>query len=176
MKGMYLKSIRELENMWNVLNSMWQDKLQRIIEMLEASDVNEIEINFWGRKFRVSKGADAFADSASVTQPSTVTVENTVPETEPTQEVSPEAGKEESGGVEITAPMVGTFYAASSPESPPFVNVGDHVSAGQILCIIEAMKIMNEIESDITGRIDRVLVQNAKPVEYGQPIFIITPD
>ena len=86
------------------------------------------------------------------------------------------AGGEESEGVEVTAPMVGTFYAAPSPESPPFVSVGDYVSAGQTLCIIEAMKIMNEIESDVTGRIAKIVVQNAEPVEYGQPIFLITLD
>ena len=162
--------------MWNVLNSMWQEKLQKIIEMLEASDVNEIEVNFWGRKFRVSKSANVLSGPASVSQPTTVTVENPAPEADPDQGASPAAGGEESEGVEVTAPMVGTFYAAPSPESPPFVSVGDYVSAGQTLCIIEAMKIMNEIESDVTGRIAKIVVQNAEPVEYGQPIFLITLD
>lgn len=162
--------------MWNVLNNPWQDKLQRIIEMLEASDINEIEVSFWGRKFRVSKGAEFTSASASVSQPTTVTVDESIRASESAQESAPEAGESESADVEVTAPMVGTFYAAPSPESPPFVSVGDHVSAGQTLCIIEAMKIMNEIESDVTGRIAKIVVQNAEPVEYGQPIFLITLD
>jgi len=76
----------------------------------------------------------------------------------------------------VRAPIVGTFYRASSPESKPFVEVGDHVASGDILCIIEAMKLMNEIESDVTGILRRVLVENAEPVEYDQPLFVIEPE
>ncbi|MBI4609135.1 MAG: acetyl-CoA carboxylase biotin carboxyl carrier protein [Candidatus Rokubacteria bacterium] len=77
--------------------------------------------------------------------------------------------------VTIEAPMVGTFYRAPSPEAPAYVNEGDVIKAGQILCIIEAMKLMNEIESKVAGRIVKVLVDNAQPVEYGQPLFLVEP-
>ncbi len=77
--------------------------------------------------------------------------------------------------VPVEAPMVGTFYRASSPEAPPFVNEGDVIKEGQVLCIIEAMKLMNEIEAKTAGRVARILVQNAQPVEYGQTLFLIEP-
>jgi acetyl-CoA carboxylase biotin carboxyl carrier protein len=77
--------------------------------------------------------------------------------------------------VKIEAPMVGTFYRASGPDAPPFVQEGDVVKDGQVLCIIEAMKLMNEIEAKVAGRIARVLVENAQPVEFGQPLFLIDP-
>jgi acetyl-CoA carboxylase biotin carboxyl carrier protein len=76
----------------------------------------------------------------------------------------------------IKSPIVGTFFSAAGPEAPPFAKVGDHVKPGQVLCIIEAMKLMNEIESDVSGMIARLLVENALPVEYGQPLFAIRPD
>jgi acetyl-CoA carboxylase biotin carboxyl carrier protein len=77
--------------------------------------------------------------------------------------------------VPIVAPMVGTFYRAPAPEAPPFVKEGDHVTPGQVVCIIEAMKLFNEIQADVGGRLARVLVDNASPVEYGQPLFLIEP-
>jgi len=80
---------------------------------------------------------------------------------------------DDSRYVTITAPMVGTFYRAPAPDAEPYVNVGDHVTVGQALCIIEAMKLMNEIESEVKGRIVKILVENAEPVEYGQPLFVI---
>ena len=154
----------------------WQNRLKQIIKILEASNINEIEVSFWGRKFRVSKGnseslgANQKPQLVTITNPSGVQVD-----TFETQEIS---GKivETSTGVEVRAPMVGTFYRAPSPESPPYVNVGDHVIPGQTLCIIEAMKIMNEIEAEVSGSISKILVENSKPVEYGQPLFIIEPD
>jgi acetyl-CoA carboxylase biotin carboxyl carrier protein len=75
----------------------------------------------------------------------------------------------------IKSPIVGTFYSASSPEAPPFIKAGDTVRSGQVVCIIEAMKLMNEIEADVAGKVERVLVENGQPVEYGQPLFTILP-
>ena len=77
--------------------------------------------------------------------------------------------------VRMEAPMVGTFYRAANPEAPPYVNEGDQVKQGQVLCIIEAMKLMNEIEAQTSGRVARILVENAQPVEYGQPLLLIDP-
>jgi acetyl-CoA carboxylase biotin carboxyl carrier protein len=77
--------------------------------------------------------------------------------------------------IAMEAPMVGTFYRAANPQAPPYVNEGDHVKEGQVLCIIEAMKLMNEIEAKTSGRVARILVENAQPVEYGQPLFLLDP-
>ncbi|WP_242919583.1 acetyl-CoA carboxylase biotin carboxyl carrier protein [Pontibacter liquoris] len=85
------------------------------------------------------------------------------------------AASDDSKYIAIKAPMIGTFYRASSPESPIFVNVGDEVKKGQVICIIEAMKLFNEIESEVSGRIVKVLVDNASPVEYDQPLFLVDP-
>ena len=149
----------------------WQARLQTIIDMLEASDVNEIEVSFFGRKYRVTKNAPV--ESSLVSTPASQMVQTAIP-VDNRSLVSEPAPVSEN--VEITAPMVGTFYRAPSPESPPFVKEGDRVTAGQTLCIIEAMKIMNEIESEVTGRISRIVMENAKAVEYGQTLFVIEPD
>ena len=90
--------------------------------------------------------------------------------------VSVEAAQKVANVIEIKSPMVGTFYRSSNPESPYFVNVGDEVSPGKTVCIIEAMKLFNEIESEVKGRIVKVLVDNATPVEYDQPLFLVEPN
>ena len=147
---------------------MWQDKLKEIIYILENSDVNEIEATFWGRRFRVVKSA-----SLKVSSPSTPAVTtSTAPSSKP--EPSAEA-VQPSSGENILAPMPGTFYSATSPDTDPFVKEGDSVSEGDTLCIIEAMKIMNEIEAEQNGTITKILVENGKPVEYNQPLFVINP-
>ncbi|MDP6611819.1 MAG: acetyl-CoA carboxylase biotin carboxyl carrier protein [Candidatus Marinimicrobia bacterium] len=152
---------------------MWQDKLKEVIYILENSDVNEIDVTFWGRRFRVVKSAGVNVNSGP-TPAVTITAASgasSVPEAAPT-ESAPETA---SSGEKILSPMPGTFYAASSPDTPPFVKKGDTVSEGDALCIIEAMKIMNEIESEQSGTIVEVLVENGNPVEYNQPLFVIEP-
>ncbi len=147
---------------------MWQDKLKEIIYILENSEVNEIEATFWGRRFRVVKSA-----SVKVSSPSTPAVTtSTAPSSKP--EPSAEA-VQPSSGENILSPMPGTFYSASSPDADPFVKEGDSISEGDTLCIIEAMKIMNEIEAEQNGTITKILVENGKPVEYNQPLFVINP-
>ena len=147
---------------------MWQDKLKEIIYILENSDVNEIEATFWGRRFRVVKSA-----SLKVSSPSTPAVTtSTAPSSKP--EPSAEA-VQLSSGENMLSPMPGTFYLASSPDADPFVKEGDSISEGDTLCIIEAMKIMNEIEAEQNGTITKILVGNGKPVEYNQPLFVINP-
>ena len=147
---------------------MWQDKLKEIIYILENSEVNEIEATFWGRRFRVVK-------SSSVEVSSSSTPANTT-STPPSSKSEPSAeAMQLDDGENILAPMPGTYYSASSPDAAPFVKEGDSVSEGDTLCIIEAMKIMNEIEAEQNGTITKIFVENGKPVEYNQPLFAINP-
>ena len=156
---------------------MWQDKLKEIIYILENSNVNEIEVNFWGRKYRVSKQANV------VVQDQSIPIEKSPRSVNEDQNISlnesetPELNTSDSDeGEELLSPMPGTFYSAPTPEDPSFVNVGDEVKKGQTLCIIEAMKIMNEIESEYDGTITDIKVNNGDPVEYNQTLFIINPN
>ena len=155
---------------------MWQDKLKEIIYILENSNVNEIEVNFWGRKYRVSKQANVVVQDGSIPiekSPRSINEDQNISLNEG---VTPESNTSESEeGEELLSPMPGTFYSAPTPEDPSFVNVGDKVKKGQTLCIIEAMKIMNEIESEYDGTIIDIKVNNGDPVEYNQTLFIINP-
>ena len=156
---------------------MWQDKLKEIIYILENSDVNEIEVNFWGRKYRVSKQASVVVQESSglaskeasqnavKSNPNPLESENTLASDE----------NESFDGEDQLSPMPGTFYSAPTPEDEPFVSKGDAVKKGQVLCIIDVMKIMNEIESEFDGTIMKVNVNNGDPVEYNQPLFVIKP-
>ena len=148
---------------------MWQDKLKEIIYILENSDVNEIEATFWGRRFRVVKSASLKVSSPSAPAVTTSTAPSSKPEP------SAEVVQPTSSGENILSPMPGTFYSASSPDADPFVKEGDSISEGDTLCIIEAMKIMNEIEAEQNGTVTKILVENGKPVEYNQPLFVINP-
>ena len=148
---------------------MWQDKLKEIIYILENSDVNEIEATFWGKKFRVVKNSPNIlggtSDKITTLSPNQTFVSDNK------DELVPDKENEKS----ILSPMPGVFYSSQSPDKPPYVEVGDTVKAGQVLCIIESMKIMNEIESEYNGIIKEIIVNNSDPVEFNQPIFIIEP-
>ena len=148
---------------------MWQDKVKEIIDILENSNVNEIEVTFWGRKVRVVKNASGIV--ANHTQPE-VLHSNAV-NSPSKQESENNLEEDSSSGDKVLSPMPGVFYSAQSPDKPPFVNEGDRVVKGQVLCIIESMKIMNEIECEQDGVIKQVLVKNSDPVEFNQPLFII---
>ena len=149
---------------------MWQDKLKEIIYILENSDVNEIDINFWGRKYRVVKSPGInIVDQKSKNDSQDLTQINQVGSSDETSNSS----ASNSDHSNILSPMPGTFYAAPSPEADLFVKAGDTVNKGDTLCIIEAMKIMNEIEAENTGIISEVLIKNGDPVEYNQPLFKI---
>ncbi len=150
---------------------MWQDKLKEIIYILEHSDVNEIDVTFFGRRFRVIKSGTT-AVAAPAAQPAAPVAAPSEPATIPAES----APAETVSGNEILSPMPGTFYHASSPEDDPFVNEGDSVNKGDTLCIIEAMKIMNEIEAEESGVVKKILVKNGDPVEYNQQLFIIDPN
>ena len=149
---------------------MWQDKLKEIIYIIENSNVNEIEVTFWGRKYRVKKKSDTLKP-----EPLSTVVPSTAPRTKSIVSV-PLSDTPRSDSIEkMLAPMPGTFYIAASPDDPPFVSKGDHVKKGHVICIIEAMKIMNEIESEHDGIVTDILVNNSDPVEYNQPLFVIDP-
>ena len=151
----------------------WDKKLQKIISILESSDINEIEISFFGRKFKVTK-------SSTVVNEALINKKNIlVPETKSDltkDDVSKSTDDSSDPNLKyITSPMVGTFYSSPSPDSSPYVDINDNIRLGQTICIVEAMKIMNEIESDINGKIISILVKDGDPVEYGQKIFQIKP-
>ena len=148
---------------------MWQDKVKEIIDILENSNVNEIEVTFWGRKVRVVKNASGIV--ANHTQPE-VSHPNIVDSSNEGESVDV-LDEDHLNGDKVLSPMPGVFYSAQSPDKPPFVNEGDRVIKGQVLCIIESMKIMNEIEAEQDGVIKQVLVKNSDPVEFNQPLFII---
>ncbi len=144
-------------------------KLKKLIELVESSNVAELEICEGEESVRISRlGAVAPAMA-----PSAVAVE-AVPASIPAVEASaPPAAAEEVQGHAVNSPMVGTFYSASAPGADPFVQVGQRVEVGDTVCIIEAMKILNQIEADATGVVTRVLVENGEAVEYGEPLMVI---
>ena len=151
---------------------MWQDKLKEIIYILENSKVNEIEVHFWGRKYKVVK--NALLPTAVQSSPDLKIIEKSNNTDNLDTKKNP---KEESTvkGENLLSPMPGTFYSSPTPDDPAFVSKGDIVKKGTTLCIIEAMKIMNEIEAEYDGKIVDILVNNSEPVEYNQPLFIIDP-
>ena len=146
---------------------MWQDKLKEIIYILENSDVNEIEVTFWGKKIRVLK------NSPNVTTNSTDKTINTKDIQSPSSDNLENQNLDEENKISILSPMPGVFYSSQSPDKPPYVEEGDTIKSGQVLCIIESMKIMNEIESEHNGVIKKILVNNTDPVEFNQPLYDI---
>lgn len=150
--------------------------LKRLIETVESSEIDTLEIRRWGTKIRISKHPPIIAgsDAASV-----VTQVNAADNSHAASNASAAAAPETAsaaGFAEVTSPMVGTFYRATSPDADPYVEVGDSVRVGQTLCILEAMKLMNELEAEVAGTIKEVCVDNAEAVEYGQVLFRILPD
>ncbi len=163
---------------------MNQKELKELIEFLIEKDIAEFELERGDVKVRIKRAADHASPAEAryiVTQaaPSAHAVPPAPPVAAPEPPAVPAAAPpvaeaaEQAGLHVIRSPIVGTFYEAASPGAPPFVKVGDMVEAGQALCIIEAMKLMNEIESDVSGEIVERFVKNAEPVEYGQPLFAI---
>jgi len=146
-------------------------KIKKLIELIEKSDIAELEIVEGEESVRISRNSPA---PMMVAAPAPVAAAPVAP-------AAPQAGFAASAGTApeapigetIDSPMVGTFYEAASPTSPPFVKVGDSISIGDTLCIIEAMKMLNQIESEKSGVIKEILVENEQPVEFGQPLFII---
>ena len=166
--------------------------IKKIIRLVENSEVDEVEIEEEGKKIRVAKNRNSFAthpgaafmpvvqhvapSHATAQQPNQLQGQGIAPSGPPETALAvPAQTKPEVKYHEIRSPIVGTFYRSPAPDADPFVDVGDTVSAGQVLCIVEAMKLMNEIECDMDGKLVKILVDNAKPVEYNQPLFLIEP-
>ena len=152
---------------------MNEDKIKQLIKILEESDIGEIELSSWGRKIRVSKGS---LNSNGVAGSDVVKVMSEHKGSTPSSVAADTAAAEQTvddNHIEIKSPMVGTYYAASDPNAEPFIKVGDRVKEGDVLCIVEAMKLMNEIESEYSGVIAKILIENSKPVQYNEPLFLI---
>ncbi len=167
---------------------MNQKELKELIDFLIEKDISEFELERGDVKVRIKRGGDAAAPVITHTvpiapvpiasvpiaaSPAPVVHSTASPAVSSTAAAPPAAVEEDLH--QVKSPIVGTFYEAPSPGSLPFVKPGDQVAAGQVLCIIEAMKLMNEIESDASGEVVKVLVKNGQPVEYGQPLFAIRP-
>ena len=147
-------------------------KLKTLIDLVSESNVSELEITEADGKVRIVKAGAAPVAVAMPMMPAQPAAVPVAPATSAPVAAEAAAAPAETGHV-VTSPMVGTFYRASSPGAKAFADVGDQVKEGQPICIIEAMKIMNEIEADKAGTVTKILVDNGQPVEYGQPLFII---
>lgn len=147
-------------------------EIKELIKLVSETGVSEVEIERGDFKLAIKKIEEK------------VFVQNTAPAIQPQMVIAPPAvvstpatpaTERTNNLITIKSPMIGTFYKSSSPDKPAFINVGDEIVSGKVLCIIEAMKLFNEIESEISGRIVKVLVENASPVEYDQPLFLVEP-
>ncbi len=147
-------------------------KVKKLIELLDESGIAEIEICEGEDSVRISRYATGVPQAAPLAAPLPLAAPVAPAAAAPQVEVAP-APEVEDDGYAVTAPMVGTFYSATSPGTDPFVQVGDPVNEGDTLCIVEAMKMMNQIEAEISGTIKAIKVQNGEPVEYGQTLFVI---
>lgn len=148
-------------------------KVKKLIELLEESGIAEIEIHEGEESVRISRHPQA---TQVVALPSVLPQAAPVAAPAPTATAS-EASESESfpSGHTVRSPMVGTFYRASSPGAPPFVDIGQDVSEGDTLCVIEAMKMFNQIETEVSGKVIAILTENGQPVEFDQPLFVIEP-
>ncbi len=144
-------------------------ELKDLIALLQGTDISELEIERAGSRIKIKRGKGLTHTEIEIEKKLLE-----IPKKEAVKRIEEAFEKERL--VTVTSPIVGTFYRTSSPDAKPFVEEGDRVKKGQVLCIIEAMKLMNEIESDVDGKIVKVLAENGHPVEYGEPLFLIEPD
>ena len=147
-------------------------KLKKLIDLVEESGISELELTEGEESVRISRQRQAVQQPQQYTIPQQPAPSIQSDTTTPTANVVKEDVVQESDNA-LTSPMVGTFYRSSSPEADPYVEVGSTVKKGDTLCIVEAMKLLNEIEADRDGTIKKILVENAQPVEFGEPLFII---
>ena len=152
--------------------------IRKLVKLVETSEIEELDIQEEGFQVRITKAKKHAAVQHVVAAPppahpqppvTASNFETTVQEAK----IEPIPGGTSENVLEICSPMVGTFYRAPAPDADPYISVGDTIQPGKILCIVEAMKLMNEIEAEISGKIVKILVENAQPVEYNQPIFLV---
>jgi acetyl-CoA carboxylase biotin carboxyl carrier protein len=158
---------------------MKTSEIRDLIDFIAQSGLNEVDIETKELKLHVKREPDqrVLKSSASVmAAPATVVTPSPIIASPVTAPVKIELAAVSKTSVEIKSPMIGTFYRTSNPDSPPFISVGDKVIKGQTVCIIEAMKLFNEIESEVSGTIVKVMVENSSPVEYDQVLFVVEPD
>jgi acetyl-CoA carboxylase biotin carboxyl carrier protein len=149
-------------------------KIKKLIELLEESGIAEIEIKEGEEALRISRMPTGVAQLAPMPMALPAAPIAPAPIQAAVAQVAPApAAKAKANEHVITAPMVGTFYGAPSPGAKPFIEIGDEIKVGQVLCIIEAMKMMNQIESDKAGRVTSIMARNGDPVEFGQPLFVV---
>jgi acetyl-CoA carboxylase biotin carboxyl carrier protein len=160
--------------------------VERLIRALDESNLVSLELEQEGARVHLSKSVPGYYSNVSnpghasgnpvaTPLPTYSTDPGSGPGVGATPPTGEEAGGDLEGLVEVVSPMVGTFYAAPAPDADPYVQVGERIGKGTVLCIIEAMKLMNELESEVAGKIAKILVENAQPVEYGQALFLIDP-
>ncbi len=143
-------------------------KIKTLIDLVQQSGIDELEISEGEEKVRISRGRPAGPSAAMA--PAPIVIPGLAADAAP---AVPSAGPAEAEGHEIKSPMVGTFYRSAAPGAKPFVEIGQAVKAGDTVCIIEAMKLLNEIEADQDGIIKTILAENGQPVEFGQPLFLL---
>ena len=164
-------------------------QIQELVRLVNKSRISELSIE--QDKFKISikrenrssdNAGDNYASGVPVMQQMVPVVPATAPATQPAPASEAASSNEKSSAAEakenlivIKSPMIGTFYRSAGPEKPSFINIGDEIAPGKVVCIIEAMKLFNEIESEVSGKIVKVLVQDASPVEYDQPLFLVEP-
>jgi len=156
---------------------MRESKIRKLIKLVEESEIDELEVSSWGRKVRITRKLNQQQNpvaDATANKNRTITLPEKK-EKKPTPAPEREKEKETDNLVPITSPMVGTFYRAPAPDAKPYVDVNQMITTGQVVCIVEAMKLMNEIESEVAGRVSKILVEDGKPVEFGQTLFLIEP-
>lgn len=158
-------------------------EIQNLIKFVAKSGASEVKLEMGDVKITIKTGSGK-AETTIIQQPAQVSVPVAVPAesaapapAQPAQDAAQEAPKADdtSKYIEIKSPIIGTLYRKPSPDKPPFVKVGDTISAGDTVCIIEAMKLFNEVESEVSGKIVKVLVEDSSPVEFDQPLFLIDP-
>jgi acetyl-CoA carboxylase biotin carboxyl carrier protein len=148
-------------------------KLKKLIDLVQESGIAELEITEGEEKVRIARGGAVSVTPLAGNAPAVAAVPAAAPGAAVPASAAPAAAEAVQEGHVVKSPMVGTFYRAPSPDAKPFVDVGSTVKAGETICVLEAMKLMNEIEADASGTIKAILVENGQPVEYGQALFII---
>jgi acetyl-CoA carboxylase biotin carboxyl carrier protein len=149
-------------------------ELRRLIQLVQSTGIGELEVSSGGRTIRISAHAAGSLQVAMSPSSGNAPASSVHPASTAAEAKSSEPSKSDKL-VAITSPMVGTFYRAPAPDADPYVEIGDMVEVGQTVCIVEAMKLMNEIESEVRGRVVQILVDNSHPVEFGQKLFMIEP-